>query len=181
MIDEGWTREGSHVHFPECLRLQKWEGGNNMYRGRQPRRYAIRTAMNTSNFLLCIVLLASGCCLFVDSRTTNDNPNMAVVTVLRTTDDKTFETTNIAEVAKLQECLKEVEPTQLPPTQLGNVVPWCTITFFRVEGGTSKPLQTNWIYAIRDRTTAHELLSIEQRQKLLDIFGLEDDFKNAPP
>jgi len=105
--------------------------------------------------------------------------SMAQVTIMRVPGSKTFETTNTMDIARLQEWLSEIQPTQLPPNQLGNVGPWCTMIFFE-DPGTGNSIVTNLVFAIRDGTTRHRLLTTEQRQKLLDIFDLQDDFKPPP-
>jgi hypothetical protein len=96
---------------------------------------------------------------------------MAAVTVLKRSGFETFETMNVGQLQKLQEWVEEVKPTQPPPEKIGAVVPWCTITFCVTANGKSIPIATNSIYAIRDRSTEYRLLTGEQRQRLLDIFG----------
>jgi hypothetical protein len=80
---------------------------------------------------------------------------------------------NASEISRIQEWLKEVLPDQLPPEQVGNVIPWCTITVFEDAAGNQAP-RTVLIYSKRDRATGFELLTSQQRAALLDIIHLKE-------
>ena len=80
---------------------------------------------------------------------------------------------NASEISRIQEWLKEVLPGQLPPEQIGNVIPWCTITLFEDAAGNQTP-RTVSIYSKRDRATGFELVTPQQRAALLDILHLKE-------
>jgi hypothetical protein len=91
----------------------------------------------------------------------------AFVTVLQPGCSKTVQTTNREHIKMIQAWLQEVKPTQLPPEKIGAVGPWCTVTLY----AGSNAISTNLVFAFDGRTTRRELLTDEQRQKLLNIIG----------
>jgi hypothetical protein len=99
--------------------------------------------------------------------TATGNYVTAVVTVLRPVGSRTVQTTNHGQIKMIEDWLQEVKSTQLPLEQLGAVGPWCTVTFYR----GSNAISTNLIFASDSRTTRRELLTDDQRQKLLNIIG----------
>lgn len=84
---------------------------------------------------------------------------------------------NGAEISRVEEWLKKVLPAQLPPEDIGNVIPWCTITIFEDTPRNQSP-RTVSIYAKRDRVTGYELLTPQQRAALLDILNLKEPRSN---
>ena len=93
------------------------------------------------------------------------NSVTAVVTVLQLTGSRTVQTTNHGRIKMIEDWLQEVKSTQLPLEQLGAVGPWCTVTFYR----GSNALATNLVFATDGGTTRRELLTDNQRQRLLEI------------
>ena len=127
---------------------------------------------NATWLLITAVLVFTSCRPLESMNRSNRSLESAVVTVLLPVGSQTIRTTNRTTIKMIQEWLTEVRATQLPPEQIGAVIPWCTIIFY--EGSHDRPpASTNLVYAIRDRTTRHELLTKEQRQKLLSILESE--------
>jgi hypothetical protein len=127
--------------------------------------------------LLSVASLALSGCLPVPQPESQVQPNktQSAVVEFYCVPPKSFYVTNEVQVVRVKGWLREVLPTQLPPEEMGSVVPFCTVTIFQDLGGVRRPIASNDVYRVRDATTHFRLLTVKQCQELLDILGINED------